>query len=206
MLTLYDFLDSGNGYKVRLVLCHLGLPFRRVEVDILKGGSHDPAYLARFPNGKIPAVAFDDGRCLWESNAIAWHLAEGSELVPDDPFLRAQVLQWMFFEQYSHEPNIAVARFWQHYVDPAKVDPKQLEQKMKGGNKALKVMDEHLATTPFFVGGAFSVADIALYGYTHVAHEGGFDLAAYPAVQAWLERVAARPGHVLITDDLGETV
>ncbi len=199
MLTLHDFLDSGNGYKVRLTLAHLGLPYRLVEHDILKGATRTPEFLARNPNGRIPLLELEDGTCLAESNAIAWYLAEGTSLAPADRLARAQTLQWMFFEQYSHEPNIAVARFWKHYLP--RLSPLQemdLPNRMEKGYAALGVMEQHLARQPFFVGGRFGLADIALYAYTHVAGEGGFNLDAFPHVNVWLARVAAQPGHVTI--------
>jgi glutathione S-transferase len=199
MMTLYDYMVSGNGYKVRLVLAHLGLTYKLVECDILKGETRTPEFLARNPNGRIPTLQLEDGTFLFESDAIIWYLADGTPLVSKDRLARAQTLQWMFFEQYSHEPNIAVARFWKHYLP--KLSPLQemrLPEIMKSGYSALDVMEKHLAVTPFFVAGKYGLADIALYAYTHVADEGGFDLAAYPKINAWLERVASQPGHVPI--------
>ena len=200
MLTLYDYMDSGNGYKVRLVLAHLGLPYRLIECDILKGETRTPEFLARNPNGRIPTLQLEDGSYLAESNAIAWYLAEGTALAPADRKARAETLQWMFFEQYSHEPNIAVARFWKHYLP--KLTPLQemdLPNRMEKGYAALGIMDRHLAPAPFFVGGRFGLADVALYAYTHVAGEGGFNLDNFPHVNAWLARVANQPGHVTIS-------
>jgi glutathione S-transferase len=200
MLTLYDYMDSGNGYKVRLVLAHLGLPYRLIECDILKGETRTPEFLARNPNGRIPTLQLEDGSYLAESNAIAWYLAEGTALAPADRKARAETLQWMFFEQYSHEPNIAVARFWKHYLP--KLTPLQemdLPNRMEKGYAALGIMDRHLARAPFFVGGRFGLADVALYAYTHVAGEGGFNLDNFPHVNAWLARVANQPGHVTIS-------
>ena len=194
MLTLYDYLPSGNGYKVRLLLAQLGHRFRLVEKDIMKGETRTPGFLAVNPNGRIPVLELDDGRRLAESDAILFYLAEGTRFLPPDRFARAEVLQWMFFEQYSHEPYIAVARFWTHFLKKA-VDAEKIER----GHQALGVMERHLATRPFFVGERYTIADVALYAYTHVAPEGGFDLAAYPNVRAWLARVAAEPGHVTIT-------
>jgi len=194
VLTLYDYLPSGNGYKVRLLLSQLGTPFRLVEKDILKGETRTPEFLAINPNGRIPVLELDDGRRLAESGAILFYLADGTPLLPDDRYTRGEVLQWMFFEQYSHEPYIAVARFWTHYLGKA-VDAEKIER----GYQALDVMERHLASRRFFVAERYSIADIALYAYTHVAHEGGFDLAAYPHVRAWLARVAAEPRHVPIT-------
>ena len=194
MLTLYDYLPSGNGYKVRLLLSQLGIRFRLVETDILKGETRTPEFRAINPNGRIPVLELEDGRRLAESDAILFYLAEGTPFLPEERFARAAVLQWMFFEQYSHEPYIAVARFWTHYLGKA-VDAEKIER----GYQALDVMERHLGGRRFFVGERYTIADIALYAYTHVAHEGGFDLAAYPNVRAWLARVAAEPGHVPIT-------
>ena len=199
MLTLYDYMDSGNGYKCRLVLAHLGIPFKLVERDILKGETRTSEFLKRNPNGRIPTLELEDGSHLFESGAIIWYLAEGSKLAPKDRKARAETLQWMFFEQYSHEPYVAVARFWKHYLP--KLSPLQemdLPNKMKGGYAALDVMEKHLATRRFFVDETFGLADVALYAYTHVAHEGEFDLSKYANVNAWMARVAALPGHVTI--------
>lgn len=198
MPTLYDFLPSGNGYKVRLAMHQLGKPFRLVETDILSGATRAPAFLAKNPNGRIPLLELDDGRLLAESNAILWFVTEGSRLLPADAWERAQVLQWLFFEQYSHEPNIATVRFWVHYAK-APPDEALVASKRKLGYAALAVMESHLATRSWFVGERCSIADVALYAYTHVAHEGGFELSPYVAVNAWLARVEGEPGHVPIT-------
>ena len=198
MLKLYDFLESGNGYKVRLLLTQLGRPFQRIELDITQGESRTDDFLARNPNGRIPTLELADGTCLAESNAIQWYLAEGSAFLPEDAIGRAQVLQWMFFEQYSHEPYIAVVRYWIHHGQPHGRE-QEVEEKRQRGYDALSVMEQHLEGRDFFVGDRYSIADIALYAYTHVAHEGGFDLAPYPRVRAWLEKVAAQPGHIPIT-------
>ena len=199
MLRLYDYLSSGNGYKVRLLLAHLGTPFERIELDILKGETRTPAFLAKNPNGRIPVLETENGRFLAESNAILLYLADGTPYVPMDRFERAKVLQWMFFEQYSHEPNIATSRFWLHFQELTPERQAALEQKRVQGYAALDVMERHLQTRPFFVGGRYTIADIALYAYTHVAPEGGFALERYPAIQDWLGRVAAQPGHIPIT-------
>jgi glutathione S-transferase len=198
MLRLYDFLESGNGYKVRLLLHQLGVPFERIELDITRGATRTPEFLAKNPNGRIPTLELEDGTFLPESNAILWYLAEGTRFLPGERLARAQVLAWMCFEQYSHEPNIATLRFWTHQG--------WLEQraalvpgKREAGLAALGVMEGHLAKRRFFVAERYTIADVALYAYTHVAEEGGFALAAYPAVRAWLARVAAEPGHVPIT-------
>ena len=199
MLKVYDFTGSGNGYKVWLLMSQLGMPFERIERDILKGETRTPAFLAKNPNGRIPTLELEDGTFLFESGAILWYLAEGTEFAPADRLARAQTLQWMFFEQYSHEPYIAVARFWKHFFD--KLTPQQaanLPDIMKKGYAALDVMEKHLATRTFFVGERYGLADIALYAYTHVAHEGEFDLARYPNITAWLARVKTQPRHVSI--------
>ncbi len=199
MLRLYDYLPSGNGYKVRLLLHQLGVPYERVEVDILRGESRTRDFLARNPNGRIPVLELEDGSCLAESSAILFYLAEGTRFLPTDALARARALQWMCFEQYSHEPNIAVARSWLQHGELDAAKRAALEQKREAGYQALGVMDRHLVEQAFFAGGAYSIADIALYAYTHVADEGGFDLAAYPAVRQWLERVARQPGWIPIT-------
>ncbi|MCE2482830.1 MAG: glutathione S-transferase family protein [Alphaproteobacteria bacterium] len=196
MLRLYDNRLSGNGYKPRLALAHLGRVYERVEVDILRGETRTPAFLARNPNGRIPVLELEDGTCIAESNAILFYLAEGSRLLPSDPLARALTLQWMFFEQYSHEPFIAVARHWLQHVEMTAAQRAQLAEKQVGGRAALTVMEGRLREADWFVGEAMTIADIALYAYTHVADEGGFDLAPYPAVTAWLDRVGAQPGHV----------
>ncbi len=200
MLTLYDYMDSGNGYKCRLVLAHLGIPFKLVLCDILKGETRTPEFLARNPNGRIPTLQIEDDTFLAESGAIIWYLADGTPLAPTDRKARAETLQWMFFEQYSHEPNIAVARFWKHYLPKlSALQEMDLPNRMKNGYAALDVMEKHLARNAFFVGGSFGLADIALYAYTHVAHEGEFDLAPFSSIKAWMSRVAAQPNHVTIS-------
>ncbi|MEK7686933.1 MAG: glutathione S-transferase family protein [Pseudomonadota bacterium] len=200
MLKVYDFTGSGNGYKVWLLMSQLGVPFERIERDILKGETRTPAFLEKNPNGRIPTLELEDGTFLFESGAILWYLAEGTAFAPSDRLARAKTLQWMFFEQYSHEPFIAVARFWKHFFD--KLTPQQeanLPDIMKKGYAALDVMEKHLATRTYFVDERYGLADIALYAYTHVAHEGEFDLSCYPSITAWMKRVAAQPGHVTIT-------
>jgi glutathione S-transferase len=198
MLRLYDYLESGNGYKVRLLLHQLGIPFERVELDITRGESRTEAFLRLNPNGRIPTLELADGTCLAESNAIQWYLAEGTPWLPDDRVERAQVLQWMFFEQYSHEPYIAVVRFWAHQ-GLLEEKGEEVAARRERGHAALGVMETHLAHRDWFVGDRYSIADIALYAYTHVADEGGFDLSPYPAVRRWLSRVAEQPGHVPIS-------
>ena len=199
MLRLYDFLASGNGYKVRLLLTQLGIPFERIEVDILNGATRTPEYLAKNANGRIPLLEIGSDERLAESNAILFYLAEGTAFLPKARWQRAKILEWLFFEQYSHEPNIATPRFWLKYQllnDERRV---LLEQKRRLGYAALGVMNDHLARHAFFVADTYSIADIALYAYTHVAHEGGFDLASYGAVRGWMERVRSEPGHIPIT-------
>ena len=199
MLRFYDFHESGNGYKVRLLLSHLDIPHERIEMDILKGETRTDEYLALNPNGRIPLLVFEDGRTLAESNAILFYLAQNSAYWPEDSFLRAQVLQWMFFEQYSHEPYIAVVRFWT-FSGELGAHEAELPDRRKRGEDALDVMEKHLSQSAFFVGDRYSIADIALYAYTHVAHQGGFDLSGRPKVRAWLARVANQPGNVAIGD------
>ncbi len=204
MLRLYDNLISGNGYKVRLLLIQLGLPFERVETDIFKGESRTPEFLARNPNGRIPTLRLDDGGYLAESNAILCYLAEDSAFWPAERRARAETLQWLFFEQYSHEPYIAVLRFWAHLPDLTAQQQAERPGRKERGEQALGVMEQHLEDHKFFVGERYGIADIALYAYTHVAEEGGFDLAPYPAIRAWLARVAAQPDHVAITAEVGQ--
>jgi glutathione S-transferase len=198
-MRLYDFQDSGNGYKVRLLLHKLGVRFDYVPVDILKGESRTPAFLAMNPNGRIPVLEIAAGTCLAESNAIICYLAEGTPFFPADRLARAQILQWLFFEQYSHEPNIATLRFWLKHPETGQRTQEAIEGKRRGGYAALEVMERHLQGRKFFVGDAPTVADIALYAYTHVAAEGGFDLGRFPRVREWLARVAAEPRYVPIT-------
>jgi glutathione S-transferase len=196
MYKVYGDYLSGNCYKIKLMLHLLGLEYAWHAVDILKGETETPAFLAMNPNGKVPVLELEDGTYLWESNAILNFLADGSQFLPTEPRLRTQVLQWQFFEQYSHEPYVAVARFIQFYQ---KMPPDRLEEYQvchKRGYKALRVMEKQLELTPYLVGEQCSIADIALYAYTHVANEGGFDLAPFPAIRAWLARVAALPSYV----------
>jgi glutathione S-transferase len=200
MYKVYGDYKSGNCYKVKLMLNLLGIPYQWVDIDILNGDTETPEFLAKNPNGKIPVLELEDGTCLWESNAILNFLADGSEFLPTEPRLRTQVLQWQFFEQYSHEPYIAVARFIQFYLNMPEDRLEEYKTTHKRGYKALKVMERQLQTTPYLVGEQYSIADIALYAYTHVAHEGGFDLTPYPAVQAWLKRMASHPRHVAMLD------
>jgi glutathione S-transferase len=195
-MLLYDSAVSGNCYKVRLLLAHLGLACERVELDVVDRSNRRDVIGDRNPALRVPTLVLDDGRPLAESNAILWYLAEGTQYAPIDPYERAQVMQWQFFEQYDHEPNVAVARFW--LTKGIDVAPDQLEQKQAAGYRALDAMERHLAERTFLVAERYSIADIALYAYTHVAGEGDFDLGRYPAIRAWLGRVAAQPGHVTI--------
>jgi glutathione S-transferase len=200
MMHLYDFLPSGNGYKVRLLLHKLRIPFELTELDISKGETRTPEFLEKNRNGRIPTLELEDGTCLAESNAILCYLAEGTEFWPADRLARARTLQWLFFEQYSHEPYIAVVRAWKHVLGGmTELQQAQLPGKIKGGYQALDVMEQALDGRRFLVDDRFGLADIALYAYTHVADEGGFDLAKCPAIRAWLDRVAALPRHVPIT-------
>ena len=199
---LHDYLPSGNGYKVRLLLTQLGIPFQRIEYDITSGETRTPEFLENVnANGRIPVLETEEGTLLPESNAILYFLAEGTPFLPDDRLEKARTLQWMFFEQYSHEPNIAVARAWLHVFDVEMTEERRaaLGARQKLGYDALGVMEEHLESNDYFVGGHYSVADISLYAYTHVADEGGFDLGGYPAILAWLERVSSQQGYIPIT-------
>jgi glutathione S-transferase len=195
---LHEYSQSGNCYKIRLTAALLGLAIERREYDIQKGETRTPEFLAEVnPNGRIPVLQIGD-RFIPESNAACFYLGDGTALVPDNRFGRADMLRWMFFEQYNHEPNVATLRFWLAFVGEERLNALQrtlLPGKREAGDSALRLMDEHLAGRSFFVGDRLSLADIALYAYTHVAEEGGFDLSAYPAVGAWLERVAAQPGY-----------
>jgi len=197
---LYDYLPSGNGYKVRLVLRRLGLPYELVELDIKKGATRTPEFLAKNPNGRIPLLEIPGRGYLAESHAIIAYLAEGSALVPADPLDRARMWQWMCFEQYNLEPNIGTARFWIASLKKSEAElGEKLVEKRRNGHAALAVLEQGLTGRDFLVGDRYSLADIALYAYTHVAPEGGFALDPYPAIRAWCARVAAEPGHVPIT-------
>jgi glutathione S-transferase len=199
MITLYQQHDSGNCYKVRLVLTRLGLPFRTVAVSSLDGSTRRPEFLVRNPIGKVPTVQFDDGRCLAESNAILLYFAEGTDLVPIERYDRAKLYEWLFFEQYNHEPAIAVRRALSVYPEfRAEATPERMARLLDAGNRALAVMEQRLNGADWLAGGAFSIADISLYAYTHMASAGGYDLARFPALRRWLARVAALPGHLTI--------
>ena len=196
MLVVHGMADSGNCYKVKLALEQLAIPYRWNEVSTANGGTRTPAFLARNPNGQVPTLELEDGSFLPESGAILHYLAEGTPLLPAGRLERARVLQWMFFEQYSHEPSIAVARAILRYLPPDSPRRAELPRLQERGRKALGVMQQHLAREAFFAAGRYTIADIALYAYTHCAADGGFDLGAFPAVQSWLGRVRAQPRHV----------
>ena len=196
MITVHGFSPSGNCYKVRLVLEQLGRAYRWVETDSSAGATRSAGFLALNPNGKVPVIELDDGRVLTESNAILCWLADGSALLPTDAWARAQALSWMFFEQYSHEPNVAVARFicgWTPADSPRRAELARLRER---AHVALSVMERHLQSAAWFTGGGYGVADIALFAYTHVAGDGGIDLQPYPALRDWIDRVMATPGYV----------
>ena len=195
-MKIYGDTRSGNCYKIQLTCALLDIAHEWVAVDILAGDTRTPDFLARNPNGKIPTLELDDGRCLWESNAIINYLAHGSDLLPDEPFALAKVQQWQFFEQYSHEPYVAVARFINKYLGLPEARRAEYEAKQAGGRKALAVMEQQLAQAPYLTGEVPTTADISLYAYTHVAHEGGFALDEYPAINDWLARIAAHPKYV----------
>ena len=197
-MLLYNSATSGNCYKVRLLLAQLGIEYEIVELSVVDRSNRAEVLGELNPGLRVPTLVLDDGRPLGESNAILWYFADDTHLAPSDPYERAQVLQWQFFEQYSHEPNIAVARFWVAVSGTPERFEAELPARMKGGYAALDAMERGLDGRTFFVGERYSLADISLYAYTHVAHEGGFDLEPYPAIRAWLERVAAQPGHVTI--------
>ncbi len=196
MFTVYGMSESGNCYKVKLVLEQLVLPYRWAEVDTGRGETRSSRFLAMNANGKVPTLALEDGTFLAESGAILYYLAEGSRLLPEERLRRARALQWMFFEQYSHEPYVAVARSILRYQPPDSPRRAELPRLRERGNQALSVMEQHLRRAPFFAGGDYSIADIALYAYTHCAADGGFDLGDFPAVGAWLARVRSQPRYV----------
>lgn len=203
MYRLYDFLPSGNGYKVRLLLTQLEIPFEIVELNILQGETRTSEFLAKNPNGRIPVLEIQPNQFLAESNAILFYLSEGTQYLPSDRIERAQVMQWLFFEQYSHEPYIATSRFWISCLGKADEYRYAINQKREPGYAALRVMEKHLSERTFFVGERYTIADLGLFAYTHVAHEGGFELTGFPAINAWLERVKSQPRHITITQRKG---
>jgi glutathione S-transferase len=195
-MLLYDNDVSGNCYKVRLLFAQLGIPYERRQMDVVDRSNRPEVMGGLNPALRVPTLVLDDGRALPESNAILWYFGDGTQFVPEDRYERAQVLQWQFFEQYDHEPNIAVARFWVlANIDPGET---QLAAKRAGGEKALQAMERHLSDHEYLVSDRYTIADISLYAYTHVAPEGGFPLEPYPAIRAWVARVASQPGHVPI--------
>ena len=197
-MLLYDSPISGNCYKVRLLLAHLGIPYERRRMDVVDRSNRPDVLGGLNPALRVPTLVLDDGRPLAESGAILWYFGDGTPWVPQDRYARAQVLQWMFFEQYDHEPAIAVLRFWLAYSGRPEAFADRVVERTEAGHRALGAMERHLGEREFFVDDGPTLADIALYAYTHVADEGGFDLSSYPAIRAWLERVAALPGHVPI--------
>lgn len=201
MLTLYDYLDSGNGYKCRLILALLNIPYTRVELDLDKGETRTPQFLARNPNGRIPALELDDGTVLPESNAILCYLADGSAYLPTERLARAQVMQWLFFEQYSHEPYVATPRWIIRHLGRTHPRMAEMPERLEKGRAAFAVMEQHLQRHDYFVGNRYSIADIALYAYTHRAHEGDHDLSPYPSLRRWLDRIATQPGHIKMLPD-----
>lgn len=195
MLRVYGDIQSGNCYKAKLLLHHLGLPYEWQHVDILKRESRTPEFLAMNPKGQIPVLKIAENSILTESNAILHYLAEGTDFLPTDRLEHALLLQWMFFEQYNHEPTVASARFIVRYLGRPPEQEELLQRKIAGGYEALRLMELHLKSHPYFVAGRYTIADMALYAYTHVAHEGGFDLSRFPGIQDWLARVKATPGY-----------
>jgi glutathione S-transferase len=196
MITLYGMSSSGNCYKLQLLMAQLGRDYAWEEIDIIRGENLSPEFLAMNDRGKVPVMKLDDGRTMSESNAILHYLAEGSALLPSDPWERAKTLQWMFFEQYSHEPYIAVARFVCSFLPADHPRRSTLDALRKSGNEALAAMERHLTRLPWFGGERYTIADIALFAYTHVAEDGGFDLGAYPHVERWIKHVRLQPGFV----------
>lgn len=199
LLRVYGDSRSGNCYKIQLLCAEMGIRYDWTEVDILAGETHTPGFLAMNPNGRIPVLALPDGRFLAESNAILFYLADGSEFLSGDAYARAEIMQWMYFEQYSHEPNIATSRFIIKYLGSPPERQASLEEKKVAGYKALAVMEQQLARQPFITGDRYNIADIALYAYTHVADEGGFDLGDFAAIRGWLDAISQRPNYVPMT-------
>ena len=195
-MKIYGDIQSGNCYKIKLLCSLLGIEHEWIHVDIMAGDTSKGAFLKKNPNGKIPLLELDDGRCLSESNAILNYLAAGSQLLPSDTFKLAKVQQWQFFEQYSHEPYVAVARFIAKYLGLPDERKAEYEAKQSGGHMALAVMEKQLSTSPYLAGDSLTTADISLYGYTHVAHEGGFDLNEYPSVLEWIDRIQKNQNYI----------
>lgn len=200
MYRLYDFLPSGNGYKVRLLLNQLQIPFSIIEVNILAGETRTPEFLKKNANGRIPVLEIAPNQFLAESNAILFYLSQGTKYFPEQSWEQAQIMQWLFFEQYSHEPYIATSRYWIKILGKADEYQEQIKQKQELGYAALEIIDKHLQTHSFLVAEQYTIADISLYAYTHVAEEGGFDLAKFPRIQSWLKRIQLQPRHIKITN------
>lgn len=198
-MKIYADIQSGNCYKIKLLTSFLAIEHEWINIDILAKETLTESFLKKNPNGKIPLLELNDGRFISESNAILHYLASGSALLPKDKFENAKILQWQFFEQYSHEPFIAVARFIAKYLGLPEDRKADYKSKQEGGHKALQVMEKQLQLTPYLVGDKLTIADISLYGYTHVAHEGGFDLKEYPAIQQWLTKIEATPNYIAMT-------
>ncbi|HUS25317.1 MAG TPA: glutathione S-transferase family protein [Candidatus Binatia bacterium] len=196
MIQLYGMSASGNCFKPALAMRQLGIAYRWTEVDLLRGESRTPEFLAKNPNGKVPLLEVEPGRFLAESNAMLCWIAEGSRLLPSDRWQRAKVMEWLFFEQYSHEPYVATVRWWVKFLRKQDEWREKIAEAMKRGHAAFGVMEQQLARTPFLAGESYTIADIALYAYTHVAHDGGYDLQPYPQLRAWLARVSSQPGFV----------
>ena len=197
---LYDFLPSGNGYKVRLLLTQLQIPFELIELNILNKETRTPEFLAKNPNGKIPLLEIAPNKYISESNAILYHLSQDTEYFPEDKYHQTQVMQWLFFEQYSHEPNIATTRYWISILQQSDKYQQAIKQKQKLGYAALNVMEQHLTNHNFLVADKYTIADIGLYAYTHVAEAGGFELTKFPAILAWFKRIQSQPRHIKICD------
>lgn len=200
MYKLYDFMPSGNGYKVRLLLTQLEIAFELIELNILNQETRTPEFLAINPNGKIPVLEIAPDKFISESNAILYYLSQGTAYFPQDRYQQAQVMQWLFFEQYSHEPNIATPRYWISVLKQAEQYQEQIKQKQKLGYAALNVMEQHLQSHEFLVAERYTIADIGLYAYTHVAEAGGFDLNKFPAIKSWFNRIESQPRYIKITD------
>ncbi len=200
MYKLYDFLPSGNGYKVRLLLNQLQIPFELIQLDLLQQETRTPEFLAKNPNGKIPLLEIELDKFIAESNAILYYLSLGTEYFPQDKYQQALVIQWLCFEQYSHEPNIATSRYWISILKRSEKYREQLQQKQKLGYAALNVMEQHLKDHDFFVANKYTIADISLYAYTHVAEEGGFNLDRFPAINTWLKKIESQPKYIKITN------
>jgi len=200
MYKLYDFLPSGNAYKVRLLLTQLQIPFELIEINLLNRESRTEEFLQKNPNGKIPVLEIAPKKFISESNAILYYLSQDTEYFPQDKYQQAQIMQWLFFEQYSHEPNIATPRFWISVLKQPEKYQEQIAQKQQLGYAALNVMEQHLKNHNYFVADKYTIADIGLYAYTHVAEEGDFDLTKFPAILAWMKRIQTQPRHILITE------